>query len=77
MGIFLFFISAHQNTLEGYSTFLLLLLIGGLEMPVLAAIAGLIWIAGKVSYAKGYYTGDPKNRYNQQKYFGLKCLNSV
>jgi len=53
---------AHQNTLEGYSQFLLLLLLGGLDMPIFTAIGGLIWIAGKVSYSKGYYTGDPKNR---------------
>lgn len=54
---------AHQNTLEGYSQFLLLLLFGGLDMPIFVAIGGLIWVAGKVSYSKGYYTGDPKNRY--------------
>jgi len=66
---------AHQNTLEGYSTFLLLLLMGGLDMPVFAAIAGLIWIAGKVSYAKGYYTGDPKNRMRGgYAYIGLLML---
>jgi len=53
---------AHQNTLEGYSQFLLLLLLGGLDMPIFVAIGGLIWVAGKVSYSKGYYTGDPKNR---------------
>jgi len=53
---------AHQNTLENYPQFLLLLFIGGLEMPVLSALAGAIWVAGRVSYALGYYTGDPKNR---------------
>ncbi|CAL8082502.1 unnamed protein product [Orchesella dallaii] len=66
---------AHQNTLEGYPTFLLVLLIGGLEMPVLSALAGLVWIAGKVSYAQGYFTGDPKNRLRgSYGYLGLLTL---
>ncbi|ODM98649.1 Microsomal glutathione S-transferase 3 [Orchesella cincta] len=53
---------AHQNTLEQMPTFLSLLTFGGLEMPVFTAIGGAIWIAGRVAYAKGYYTGDPKKR---------------
>lgn len=58
----MFIFRAHQNTLEGFPTYLMLLLIGGLEMPVLSALAGVVFIAGRVSYAKGYYTGEPKNR---------------
>ncbi|XP_037031132.1 microsomal glutathione S-transferase 3-like [Bradysia coprophila] len=66
---------AHQNTLEGYSQFLLLLLFGGLDMPIFVAIGGLIWVAGKVSYSKGYYTGDPKNRMRgAYAYIGLLML---
>jgi len=66
---------AHQNTLEGYSQFLLFLLLGGLDMPIFAAIGGLIWIAGKVSYSKGYYTGDPKNRMRgSYAYIGLLMI---
>ena len=54
---------AHQNTLEHHPTFVAMLALGGLEMPVFSAIAGCVWIAGRVIYSRGYYTGDPKKRY--------------
>ncbi|KAJ6648526.1 Microsomal glutathione S-transferase 3 [Pseudolycoriella hygida] len=73
--VFNCFQRAHQNTLEGYSQFLLFLLFGGLEMPIFVALGGLIWVAGKVSYSKGYYTGDPKNRMRgAYAYIGLLML---
>jgi len=53
---------AHQNTLENYPQFLFLLMIGGLERPYVASLAGWIWVWGRIAYAKGYYTGDPRNR---------------
>lgn len=66
---------AHQNTLEGYPIFLMLLIFGGLQYPCLCSAAGLIWIAGRIFYAKGYYTGDPEKR-NQGafSYIGLIIL---
>jgi len=53
---------AHQNTMESYPQFLLLLLIGGYEMPYFCTLGGWIWILGRIYYAKGYYTGDPSKR---------------
>lgn len=53
---------AHQNTLENYPQFLMLLLLGGLEWPQLSAISGVVYLAGRIAYAQGYYTGDPRNR---------------
>ncbi|CAL8100484.1 unnamed protein product [Orchesella dallaii] len=53
---------AHQNTLENYPQFLLLLMIGGYEMPYFCTLGGWIWILGRIFYAKGYYTGDPTKR---------------
>ena len=35
----------------------MLLFVGGIQYPLVTAVAGLVWIAGKVSYSLGYYTG--------------------
>jgi glutathione S-transferase len=53
---------AHQNNLEIHPTFLTLLLIGGLQHPRIAAGAGIVFLAGRIAYAKGYHTGDPAKR---------------
>lgn len=66
---------AHQNTLENYCQFLTCLFLGGLEMPIFTSIGGLIWILGRISYARGYYTGDPKNRMKgSYGYIGLLMI---
>ena len=43
--------------LEVYPQFLFMLLVGGIQYPLLSATAGAVWIAGRIAYAKGYYTG--------------------
>jgi len=53
---------AHQNTLEVYTMFLMLLIFGGLQHPCLSACAGALWLVSRVVYAHGYYTGEPANR---------------
>jgi len=53
---------AHQNTLEVYTAFLMLLIFGGLQFPRVSAAAGALWIVSKYFYAQGYYTGDPAKR---------------
>jgi len=53
---------AHQNTLEAYPVFLVTMFLGGLQYPTVCAAAGALWIASRVAYAKGYYTGEPSKR---------------
>jgi len=66
---------AHQNTLENYPQFLMLLFIGGLAHPCLTALSGVVWIAGKVSYSLGYYSGEPAKRMNgTYSYLGLLTM---
>lgn len=54
---------AHQNTLEMYPGFLLLLMVGGLQHPRVAAVGGVVYLLGRVAFAVGYYTGEPQKRY--------------
>ncbi|KAI8066772.1 hypothetical protein BC940DRAFT_301514 [Gongronella butleri] len=53
---------AHQNTLEAFPVMTTFLLIGGLGHPELSAGAGAVYFLGRVFYALGYRTGDPKKR---------------
>ena len=52
----------HQNTLERIPLFLAILLIAGLFNSIIAAVIGAIWVAGRVIYSIGYYSGVPNNR---------------
>ncbi|XP_067687125.1 glutathione S-transferase 3, mitochondrial-like isoform X1 [Haliotis asinina] len=52
----------HQNTLESYPQFLMLLFVGGLQYPKISAAAGAVYLASRIAYALGYYTGDPEKR---------------
>ena len=53
---------AHQNTLEFVPYFYPTLLTAGLRHPMGAAIAGGIFVLGRVIYALGYSSGDPQKR---------------
>merc|ERR1711976_949478 len=53
---------AHQHTLEGHPTFLMLLFIGGLQYPKISAAVGHVYLLSCIAFALGYYTGDPDKR---------------
>ncbi|KAF9625236.1 hypothetical protein IFM89_020822 [Coptis chinensis] len=52
----------HQNSLEMMPVFFLVLGLGGLQHPTVAAALGLVFTVGRIFYFIGYSTGDPKNR---------------
>ncbi|XP_052074908.1 microsomal glutathione S-transferase 3-like [Mytilus californianus] len=55
-------VRAHQNILEGYPVFLMVLFVGGLQRPKICASAGGVWILGQVTYVYGYCSDDKTNR---------------
>ncbi len=57
--------------LENYPLVLMLLFTGGLQYPIPAALGGAVWIAGRVAYSKGYYTGGmlEEDIYSQTHFF--------
>ncbi|XP_042901160.1 glutathione S-transferase 3, mitochondrial-like [Parasteatoda tepidariorum] len=65
----------HGNYLESFPTFLGLLFCGGLAHPFYCAIAGLVYLLGRLVYSIGYSTGDPKKRlFGLFSYCGLLFL---
>nr|QPM92676.1 microsomal Glutathione S-transferase [Procambarus clarkii] len=52
----------HQNTLENYPQFLLMLGLGSIKYPLISSIGGAVWLAGRIAYFEGYSTGKPENR---------------
>jgi len=66
---------AHQNTLENYAPTMMCLLLGGIQHPIISAVGGMVWNLGRVVYAQGYSSGDPKKRMRGAfGYFGLFAL---
>ncbi|CAO3694020.1 unnamed protein product [Rhizopus stolonifer] len=63
---------AHQNTLENFPVYTLLLLTGGLQYPEISAAAGAVYVLGRAAYASGYSTGIPSKR--SRGFFGYLGL---
>lgn len=48
---------------------------GGIRYPIISAVGGVIWLAGRVAYALAYSTGDPSLRGRGAfQYIGLVTL---
>jgi glutathione S-transferase len=45
-----------------YVQFLALLVVAGLKYPIAAALAGAIYLVGRIVYFAGYSCGDPQKR---------------
>ncbi|KAG2220775.1 hypothetical protein INT45_012268 [Circinella minor] len=52
----------HQNTLEAFPVFAILLFTGGLSYPIITASAGAFYLLNKILYSRGYSTGVPEKR---------------
>ncbi|KAI8921458.1 hypothetical protein BC831DRAFT_515271 [Entophlyctis helioformis] len=53
---------SHQNMLEMYPLFLVLLSVSSIRHPTYAAVAGLIFLAGRAVYSHNYSAGHPEAR---------------
>ncbi|KAF8973040.1 hypothetical protein BDZ97DRAFT_1778961 [Flammula alnicola] len=51
---------AHQNTLEYIPIVYVVTILGGISFPVFSASACTIWTLSRISYTRGYITGDPQ-----------------
>ena len=40
----------HQNTLENYPQFLMMLGLGSIQYPLVSSIGGAIWLIGRLAY---------------------------
>ena len=54
---------AHQNTLEFLPAFISLLLVGGLQYPIIAGALGFVYSVARYLYFIGYSTGDANKRF--------------
>jgi len=73
---------AHYNFVETIAATTLLLIVGGLYQPIIAAGVGLAVIIGRLAFALGYVYGAPKGRavggmIIDIGYFGLLVLSCM
>eukprot|EP00752_Nemacystus_decipiens_P014173 g12604.t1 len=54
---------AHQNVLENYPAFLVLLVLSSAHRPTVGGLASAVRLAGFVVYVINYRSGDPEKRH--------------
>ncbi|KAK1287345.1 hypothetical protein QJS10_CPB19g01458 [Acorus calamus] len=52
----------HQNSLESMPVFFVMVLVGGIQHPLISAALGVVYIVARFFYFRGYSTGVPDNR---------------
>ncbi|KAL8802652.1 MAG: hypothetical protein Q9182_003668 [Xanthomendoza sp. 2 TL-2023] len=70
---------SHVTFLEHQPQFLTTLLVSGLKFPLISAAAGVVWIAGRIAYLRGYTDptkeqGDGRRQGNFAYFGGLALL---
>merc|ERR1719229_435915 len=55
---------AHQNSLEQQPAFLTTVALASMKYPLVAGVSAFIMCLGRLAYAAGYSSGDPKKRMN-------------
>jgi len=63
----------HQNALEGYTTHMVTLLVGGLKFPIACAVGGLLYGIGRVLYMMGYEEQTEK-RTRGAPFYGISAI---
>ncbi|XP_077236108.1 uncharacterized protein LOC143877773 [Tasmannia lanceolata] len=64
----------HQNSLEMMPFFFGVLLLGGIQHPLISAASGLVYVVFRYFYFTGYATGVPDNRLTMGKFYSLGLL---
>ncbi|KDR69218.1 hypothetical protein GALMADRAFT_256057 [Galerina marginata CBS 339.88] len=68
---------AHQNMLEQIPLFYATTVISGLKYPIPTAAAAVVWNISRITYARGYLTGDPNNRTSLVYHCGTLCIAGI
>ena len=68
---------AHQNTVEFSPAFLMCLLIGGLQYPLVAAALGAVYGLARIQYFKGYSSGEANKRFSGGGFFFMPAYFGV
>lgn len=65
---------AHANFLENQPSVIAAMLISGLQYPLTSASMGAVWIFGRIVYALGYASRNPKNVNGRHRMRGMFLL---
>merc|ERR1712032_1638732 len=61
----------HQQALETYPSIVACSLVAGLKHPILTSLGQVVWMVARFQWARGYASGDPKERYTSKWSFHI------